>query len=512
MVFQFSELPGPVIRHLNGLWRQRWLVVAITWLAALAGWFVIWTMPDEYESRAHVFVQTETILEPVLNGFTARPDYTRRVEVMRLQLLTRPNVQEIVLRAGLDENIEATNDIEHQAKMESLINTVAGAITIDSPRDMYFVISYRNNDAETARRVVDAVMNMLIEQDLGASLSENQAARRRLDLQIEDYEEKLAAAERRLAQFRRENAAELAASQGAVRQREQKESELVRINDEIERTRGRILTLQNLLSATARTSSGDELDKLKVALADLRSRYEESHPDIRGLVARIDQLENSGGGELSSNREYIRLRSELGVARDSIAALESREDRLKVELADLDRAVTESPAVVAEVQQYERRYDAVLKTYEQLIERRDRLNLTENLGPAGRGVEYQVFERPERALVPVDPPRFFFSLCVFVLAPLAGIGAAVLMTFIDKSYSQAEELREAFGLPVLGAISEVSSEVVNLARRRDAVRLVSAAFGLLLVGALFTYMSVFRLPAELDDAGKSASVVQGTHR
>ncbi|MBT8473787.1 MAG: hypothetical protein KJN99_14355, partial [Marinicaulis sp.] len=340
-MFQFSELPGPVIRHLNGLWRQRWLVVAITWLAALAGWFVIWTMPDEYESRAHVFVQTETILEPVLNGFTARPDYTRRVEVMRLQLLTRPNVQEIVLRAGLDENIEATNDIEHQAKMESLINTVAGAITIDSPRDMYFVISYRNNDAETARRVVDAVMNMLIEQDLGASLSENQAARRRLDLQIEDYEEKLAAAERRLAQFRRENAAELAASQGAVRQREQKESELVRINDEIERTRGRILTLQNLLSATARTSSGDELDKLKVALADLRSRYEESHPDIRGLVARIDQLENSGGGELSSNREYIRLRSELGVARDSIAALESREDRLKVELADLDRAVTE---------------------------------------------------------------------------------------------------------------------------------------------------------------------------
>ncbi|MBT8472961.1 MAG: hypothetical protein KJN99_10190, partial [Marinicaulis sp.] len=175
-------------------------------------------------------------------------------------------------------------------------------------------------------------------------------------------------------------------------------------------------------------------------------------------------------------------------------------------------AVTESPAVVAEVQQYERRYDAVLKTYEQLIERRDRLNLTENLGPAGRGVEYQVFERPERALVPVDPPRFFFSLCVFVLAPLAGIGAAVLMTFIDKSYSQAEELREAFGLPVLGAISEVSSEVVNLARRRDAVRLVSAAFGLLLVGALFTYMSVFRLPAELDDAGKSASLVLGTHR
>ena len=46
-------------------------------------------LPDKYESRAHVYVQTETILEPVLNGVVARPDYARRVEVMTLQTSIR---------------------------------------------------------------------------------------------------------------------------------------------------------------------------------------------------------------------------------------------------------------------------------------------------------------------------------------------------------------------------------------------------------------------------------------
>ena len=121
-MFQFADLPPPVIRLINGLWRRRWIVVAIAWFTALLGWFALWLIPDKYESRAHVYVQTETILQPVLNGFTARPDYAQRVEVMRLQLLTRPNVVEIIERAGLDKTIEARSSIDRRAKLESMAN------------------------------------------------------------------------------------------------------------------------------------------------------------------------------------------------------------------------------------------------------------------------------------------------------------------------------------------------------------------------------------------------------
>ncbi len=492
-MFNFSELPQPVLRSLNGLWRRRWLIVAITWMAALAGWFAIWLIPDKYESRAHVFVQTETILEPVLNGFTARPDYSRRVEVMRLQLLTRPNVEEIILRAGLDKTIEARTPTERRAKLQGMVDWVAGQIQIESPREMYFIISYKNSDPEVARAIVDAVLNMLIEQDLGASLTESESARRRLDLQIEEYEEKLVANERAVVAFRAANASDLSTSQGSLRSREQKESELVRVGDELERTKGRVLTLQNLISATPARTSGGELDRLKVELAALRSQYEENHPDIRGVVARIAELEKEDAS-LSANPEYVRLRSELSVAQDSVAALEQRELRLKEELTALDFAVGQAPAAEAELRQIVREYEQTQKTYEELLSRRDRLDLTRNLGAAGRGVEYQVFEWPSVALAPSDPPRLLLILGACVLAAGAGGMAALGLTLLDKSYTQASELQTAFGLPVLGAISETRSDAVFAQRKRDLTRLAAASAGFVAIAGLYAYLTVFRLP------------------
>ncbi len=469
---------------------------------------MVWLMPDQYESRAHVFVQTETILEPVMNGFTARPDYSQRVEVMQMQLLTRPNVEEIILRSKLDETIDARTPVERKAKMEGLINWVSEQIQIESPRPMYFIISYKNSDPEIARAVVDAVLNLLIEQDLGASLSESEAARRRLNLQIEEYEEKLTANERAVAEFRRAHASELAETSGTNRRRELRENELVRVTDELERTKGRILTLQNLLLATPRTTSGDELDKLKVELADLRSRYRDDHPDIRGVVARIEQLENGAGGALSSNPEYVRLSSELRVAKDSIKNLEDREDRVREELETLDLAAGQAPAVEAELQQIIREYEQTQKTYEELLGRRDRLELTKNLGVAGRGVEYQVFERPQTALLPSDPPRMLLIIGAFIFAVGAGAGAAFVVTLLDKSYTQASELHEAFGLPVLGSISEVPSEEVRGGRRLDRRRLGAAFGALLLFGVIYAYFTVFRLPSDgADIGGKAASLV-----
>ncbi len=496
-MFEFSDLPQPVLRQLNGIWRRRWIAVAIAGSAALLGWFVVWMLPDKFESRAHIYVQTETILDPVLNGVIARPDYSQRVEVMQMQLLTRPNVEEIILRSGMDEIIDARSPIERRAKMEALATWVAGQIEIESPRDMYFVISYRNGDPVIAQKVVDAVLNLLIEQDLGASLAEDEAARRRLNLQIEEYEEKLTANENAVASFRRQNAAELFSSQNNIRRRELKENELTRVSEEFERTKGRILTLRNLLSATPRSTSGDELDQMKMELAALRSQYEESHPDIRGVLARIVALEQVGANAPSSNPEYVRLQSELRVAQDTVVLLQDREQRLSAELGALDSAVGAAPAVEAALRQIIREYEQTQKTYEELLARRDRLQLTRSLGAAGRGVEYQVFERPQIALTPIDPPRLFLIFGVLVLSVGVGVGAAFVLTLLDKSYTQASELHEAFGLPVLGAVSEVSSAGVIAARRRDRMRLAAACAVLASVGALYTYYSVFRLPADL---------------
>ncbi len=501
-MFQLSDLPRPVIRFSSGIWRRRWIVIGVAWAVAVLGWFGVWLLPDQYESRAHVFVQTETILEPVLTGVVARPDYTRRVEVMRQQLLTRPNVEEVIYRSELDATIEARTELERRRKMDGLVDWVAGDVLIESPQEMYFIISYKNSDPIISRNVVDAVLNLLIEQDLGASLAENEAARRRLEMRIKDYRDRLSNKDQEIAAFRRAHAEELLVIEGNARMSEEKRIELTRVSEDIDQTKRRLMTLQNLMSATPRTNSQRELDALRLQLAELRSRYEESHPDIQGVVARIEQLEIGSGGAISANPEYLRLRSEFRASQDAVAGLEDREARLREELENLAFTAGQAPAVQAELTRITRDYEQTQKTYEELISRRDTLALTENL--AGRGVEYQVFERPQVALEPTDPPRLLLIIGVTLGAIGAGAGAAFFLTIIEKTFSQADDLREAFGLPVLGAVSEVASKQVLLQRRQDYLRLGAASASLFVVAFGYIYLSVLRTPSDLkfteDDA------------
>lgn len=504
-MFDISELPRPLIRYGVGIWRRRWIVIAVTWLAALAGWFGVWLLPDQYESRAQVNVRTETILEPVMNGVMARPNYEDRVEVMTLQLLTRPNVEEIIYRAGLDKDIDARNPVERRAQMEGMINWVAGDIEISNPRDLYFMISYRHGDPEIARNVVDAVLNLLIEQDLGASLTEKENAVRLLDQQIAQYDARLTAKEQEVAEFRRQHAEELAIVEGTARRRDQMETDLVRIADLLSQEQRRVATLRNLMAATPRASAGNELDQLKVELAQLRSQYEEGHPDIQGLVARIEQLENSGAGALPDNPEFIRLRNELRSAEAAVADLEVREERARAELDALALKAGEAPAVQAELLRIERDYQQTQKSYEELVARRDRLMLTTSLGAGGQGVEYQIFERPTVALKPVSPPRQLLILASLVFAFGAGCAVAMLFTFLDKSYTQTADLQKAFALPVLGSIGPVSSDYQRALARSDRLKLAAACLALAVLAGVYIYLSVVRLPDSLEDGARTAS-------
>lgn len=493
-MISISNIPAPIVRHAIGLWRRRWIVMVIAGLTAIAAWAAVWLLPDKYESRAQVFVQTETVLDPVMRGFVARPDYQRRVEVMTLQLLTRPNVEQIIYRAGLDKTIEASSELERRAKLEQMIDWVAGEIKIRSPQQLYFIITYEYGDPKVARNVVDAVLNLLIEQDLGASLSENEEARRRLEEQIKVFDERLTAKEREVADFRRVNAAELSVVEGSTRQRGQREADLSRVTDELAFAKRRVSTLENLLSTTPSVSSGDELDDLLVELAQLRSQYQENYPDIVALQARIAELQAGGPNTLPDNPEYIRIRNELRTARDLVASLEDREGRLVTGLEEMSLTIGQAPAVSAELQRIIRDYDQTQKNYEELIQRRDGLSLSTSLGAGGQGVEYKVFERPSVSLTPISPPRFI--LIVGGLVGAFGVGAAVAlgMSFLDRTFSQSSELANAYGLPVLGALSEVRSDNVKHHQFADFRNLGLASLALVMLCGGYLYWEVFRPP------------------
>ena len=77
------------------LWRRRWLVLGIAWPICLAGWIAVALLPSKYVATARVYVDTETLLSPLLKGMAVDVDMNQQVEVMQRTLLSRPNLQKV---------------------------------------------------------------------------------------------------------------------------------------------------------------------------------------------------------------------------------------------------------------------------------------------------------------------------------------------------------------------------------------------------------------------------------
>ena len=93
-----EELISQLIASLKGIWKYRWYAVSVAWLVATAGWIKVALLPDDYQTTARVFVDTQSILKPLLAGMTSVPNIEQQVSIMSRTLLSRPNVERACAR------------------------------------------------------------------------------------------------------------------------------------------------------------------------------------------------------------------------------------------------------------------------------------------------------------------------------------------------------------------------------------------------------------------------------
>ena len=91
-----EELIQQVLSALKGIWKYRWHAVLVAWLVAIAGFIKVISLPDNYQTSARVFVDTQTILKPLMAGMTTVPNTEQQVAIMSRTLLSRPNVERVM--------------------------------------------------------------------------------------------------------------------------------------------------------------------------------------------------------------------------------------------------------------------------------------------------------------------------------------------------------------------------------------------------------------------------------
>src|SRR5436190_15221036 len=192
-----QEVLQQLLSLLRGIWHRRWIGLAVAWLAAIIGIAIVYRIPERYEATARVYVDTESILRPLLAGLAIQPNLDQQVALMSRTLISRPNVEKLVRMADLDLKAKTQSD------RDELIDGVIKAIGLTGNiTSNLYVISYRDADSGRAQRVVQSLLGIFVESSLGDKKQETQTAVKFVDDQIKRYEDALKAAENRLKEFK----------------------------------------------------------------------------------------------------------------------------------------------------------------------------------------------------------------------------------------------------------------------------------------------------------------------
>src|SRR5882672_6289610 len=97
-----NELYRELLTYLRGMWHRRWIGLAAAWIAAIVGIAIAYRIPERYEASARVYVDTESLLKPLLAGLALQPNLDQQVALISRTLISRPNVEKLVRMVDLD--------------------------------------------------------------------------------------------------------------------------------------------------------------------------------------------------------------------------------------------------------------------------------------------------------------------------------------------------------------------------------------------------------------------------
>src|ERR1700722_3795494 len=109
------------LTHARGVWRRRWYAAGLAWLFCLIGWGYVLYLPNIYEAKARIYVDTDSMLRPLMRGIAVDSNILTQVDVIQRTLLSRPNLQKVSHMADLDlaahtpaEGEEMLNDLRRR--------------------------------------------------------------------------------------------------------------------------------------------------------------------------------------------------------------------------------------------------------------------------------------------------------------------------------------------------------------------------------------------------------------
>ena len=460
--------------------RFRYWCVALFIIVAFSflGLSLIW--PKTYTTSAVLFADVTNIIEPLLKG---RAEVTKidRSEQAGEVIYTRNNMLAAATEAGLVT--KQTDEVQQ----DRIIRQIRSAITIRKERNNnHFTVSYSADNPDKSFEVLNAIVNVFIEDTARKKREESVGAYNFIDAQVQTYKKQLESAEEKLKEF---NAKNTDGSEESVSNRIsglRQEIEALKIT--IEETQARMNTIQQQLGSEGQYLQAkgqvDDLRQRRTVLSgqleQLLLSYQESYPDIISLRTQIADLDVAiekmqssgavfGNSDKVQNPLYEELRKQVA---DADVNLRTQKRRMQ-SLVSLQEQEYERQQRIAsnqaQLSELTRDYNVTKKVYEEMLQRKEAARLSMTLDIEGQGVSYRI---QEPASFPLKPSGITFIHFV-VIGPVAGLilslGLLVLYVLLDPHFRSARSLQRQLpdDIELIGVIPHYKSPLGERLFKKD---------------------------------------------
>lgn len=513
-----QELLEQIVDYLKGIWIKRRYIIITTWLVCPISWYFVAKMPNVYESEARVYVDTQSLLRPLLRGLTVETDPNTQIRLMVRTLMSRPNLERISRMTDLD--VQANNNEEY----EKIIEQLKADLKISaSGRENIFTISTVNENAELAKNIVQSALTVFIENTLGETRNDSDEAQKFLTTQIREYENRLLEAENRLTNFKQKYSsisinsngqdyysalesektklekAELLLAEAQTRLSSAK-AQLVSAAPSVEQSSSRIEGANRVT-----TTYDDRILQLEGNLDTRLLRYTENHPEVKELQRQLTSLTAKRDKEISDYYEtlkqnpetannlnsidrnpiYQEIRIQVSQYENEVASLTVRVNSFKAKLTELENKVHTLPEIEAELTALNRGYDITKQKYEDLLSRKETAELAQQAEETTDKIQFRVIDPPRAETDPAGPPRIVFFILVTIFGIGAGVGLSLVMSQLNPVVTSVGQLTRATGVPVFGTVSANKNLGLHSWNRRKTILFMLSNIILLVMLSLF---------------------------
>lgn len=496
-----------VLIYLQGIWLRRRYIILTAWLICPVGWLFVFNLPPTYQADAKLYVETRSVLDPILSGLTYQTNPQQEVELMARTLLSRPNLEKIARATDMD--VSASNSEAYEKLIDGLKTDIQ---MTSSGRENIYVISYSNASSALALKVVQETLNTFVEGQVGNAAADNKKAAEFLEQQIKDYELRLSEAESRLSNFKKEQQLIGPASDVGFYSRIEAET------NNLEEIRLSLAQLQSQLESARRQLKGElptseqnhggittqydeRIKLLENQLDSLLIRYTDQHPDVVETRRLLESLKNMRSGELaqlseqlasgasssavSQNTVYQELRLAVAKLENEIESMRVRERNAQQKLEVLQSQRNIIPDIEAKLAGLNRDYEITKVKYEELLSRRESINLSQQAEESTQDVQFKVIEPPRVPINPSGPKRILLYSGILVFGFVAGLFMAFIRSQLQPVVTSALQLKTITDYPVFGLISHTEKQKLAKHNRKHLF------YFLILTGALVAGYAAF---------------------